>query len=293
MGPVLRFAPSPNGYLHAGHAYSAILNFDRARSQGGRFVLRIEDIDMSRCRPHFETAIYEDLAWLGIAWETPVRLQSEHLDEYRAVVDRLLAQGLLYPAFESRAEVAAAIAEQEAQGKAWPRDPDGAPLYPGSARTLAPAARERLIESGVPYALRLDMAAACRRLEAAGRWPLTWSEYGEGTEAVAVVAAPLAWGDVILARKETPTSYHLSVVVDDALQGISDVLRGQDLFHATAVQRLLQELLDLPEPVYRHHRLIPDPAGRKLAKSAGSTSLRQLREDGVAPGDVRRLLGLG
>ncbi|MGX1317323.1 glutamyl-Q tRNA(Asp) synthetase [Bradyrhizobium sp. USDA 377] len=289
MPPVFRFAPSPNGFLHLGHAYSALLNFDRARESGGRLLLRIEDIDATRCRPEYEAAIYEDLAWLGVAWETPVRRQSEHLSDYRAAFEKLSALGLVYPAFESRAEIARLVAAREAGGP-WPRDPDGAPLYPGDAKSLPADERARLIASGAPYALRLDMAAACRRI--AG---LNWNELGEGPdgERGTVPARPEAWGDVILARKETPTSYHLSVVVDDALQGVSEIVRGQDLFHATAVHRLLQVLLGLPEPAYRHHALIRDGEGRKLSKSSRSTGLRELRTAGATPASVRRLVGLG
>ncbi|OSI61916.1 MULTISPECIES: tRNA glutamyl-Q(34) synthetase GluQRS [Bradyrhizobium] len=287
--PVFRFAPSPNGYLHLGHAYSALLNSDRARETGGRLLLRIEDIDATRCRPEYETAIYEDLAWLGIAWETPVRRQSEHLDAYRTALDRLSALGLVYPAFESRAEIARLVKAREADGP-WPRDPDGVPLYPGAARSLSADERDRLIDTGAPYALRLDMAAACRR--AVG---LSWNELGEGPdgERGVVPARPEAWGDVIVARKKTPTSYHLSVVVDDALQDISEIVRGQDLFHATSVHRLLQVLLHLPEPVYRHHGLLRDERGRKLSKSTSSTGLRELRAGGATPAGIRRLVGLG
>ena len=287
--PVFRFAPSPNGLLHLGHAYSALLNFDRARETGGRLLLRIEDIDATRCRPEYETAIYEDLAWLGIAWETPVRRQSEHLDAYRTALDRLSALGLVYPAFESRAEIARLVKAREADGP-WPRDPDGVPLYPGAARSLSADERDRLIDTGAPYALRLDMAAACRR--AVG---LSWNELGEGPdgERGVVPARPEAWGDVIVARKKTPTSYHLSVVVDDALQDISEIVRGQDLFHATSVHRLLQVLLHLPEPVYRHHGLLRDERGRKLSKSTSSTGLRELRAGGATPAGIRRLVGLG
>ncbi|MGY3033114.1 glutamyl-Q tRNA(Asp) synthetase [Bradyrhizobium sp. USDA 4354] len=289
MPPVFRFAPSPNGLLHLGHAYSALLNLDRARETGGRLLLRIEDIDATRCRPEFEAAIYEDLAWLGIAWEMPVRRQSEHLADYRAALEKLFALGLVYPAFESRAEIGKLVAAREADGS-WPRDPDGAPLYPGDAKSLSADERTRLIASGVPYALRLDMRTACRR--AAG---LTWNELGEGPDAERgiVPARPEAWGDVILARKETPTSYHLSVVVDDALQGVSEIVRGQDLFYAASVHRLLQALLGLPEPAYRHHRLIRDEAGRKLSKSSRSTGLRELRAAGVTLAAIRQLVGLG
>jgi glutamyl-Q tRNA(Asp) synthetase len=286
--PVFRFAPSPNGYLHLGHAYSALLNYDLARQAGGRLLLRIEDIDTSRCRPEFETAIVQDLAWLGIEWETPVRRQSEHLDIYLDALNKLAAQGLVYPSFESRAEIARLVAQREANGP-WPRDPDGAPLYPGTAKSLSPGERTRLIDSGAPYALRLDMAAARAR---AGE--LDWVEQGEGPDGKtgAVTAQPHVWGDVILARKETPTSYHLSAVVDDALQGVTDVVRGQDLFRSTSVHRLLQKLLDLPQPAYRHHRLVLDAAGQKLSKSTRATGLRELRAQGATPGDIRRLVAL-
>jgi glutamyl-Q tRNA(Asp) synthetase len=286
--PVFRFAPSPNGYLHLGHAYSALLNFDLARRSGGRFLLRIEDIDVTRCKPEFETAIYQDLAWLGIAWQQPVRRQSEHFSDYRAALEKLIAQGLVYPGFESRAEIARMVALREAGGS-WPRDPDGAPLYPGAAKLLSPDQRARKLESGAAYALRLDIAAACAR---AG--DSSWVEHGEGPdgESGAVTARPQAWGDVILARKETPTSYHLSVVIDDALQGVTEVVRGQDLFWSTSVHRLLQQLLGLPQPAYRHHRLVPDAAGRKLSKSTQATGLRELRAGGATADDIRRLVGL-
>jgi glutamyl-Q tRNA(Asp) synthetase len=288
MPSVFRFAPSPNGPLHLGHAYSALYNFDRARQSGGRFLLRIEDIDPTRCRPEFEAAIYEDLAWLGLAWEVPVRRQSGHMSEYRRALATLSGQGLLYPSFESRAEIARLVAEREVNG-AWPRDPDGAPLYPGHARLLPEGERRRLIEQGAPYALRLDMDAALAR---AG--DLSWNEFGAGPEGESgrIAARPQAWGDVILARKEAPTSYHLSVVVDDAVQGITEVVRGEDLFHATSVHRLLQHLLGLGEPAYRHHRLIRDAAGHKLSKSTGSTGLRELRGSGATAADIRKQIGL-
>ena len=286
--PVFRFAPSPNGYLHLGHAYSALLNFDLATQTGGRFLLRIEDFDTARCKPEFEAAVYEDLGWLGISWEAPVLRQSEQLADYREAVDKLVGEGLLYPSFESRAEIATLVAQREALAP-WPRDPDGAPLYPGSANLLRSGERARLIEQGVPFALRLHMAAACAR---AGK--LDWTEQGGGPDAETgiVAARPQAWGDVILARKETPTSYHLSVVIDDALQGVSEVVRGQDLFWSTSVHRLLQALLGLPEPSYRHHRLVLDGAGRKLSKSTQSTGLRELRAGGATPADIRRMAGL-
>jgi glutamyl-Q tRNA(Asp) synthetase len=288
MPPVFRFAPSPNGFLHLGHAYSALLNFDLARASGGRFLLRIEDIDTVRCRPEFEAAIYQDLAWLGIDWEQPVRRQAEHFADYRRAIEQLSLRGLIYPSFESRAEIARLVAQKEANA-AWPRDPDGAPIYPGTAKLLAPDERARLLASGAPHALRLAMAAAC-----ALAGDLGWTEHGEGPagETGAVAARPQAWGDVILARKETPTSYHLCVVVDDALQGVTEVVRGADLFWSTSVHRLLQRLLDLPQPIYRHHRLILDGEGLKLSKSTRATALRELRDGGATPAAIRRLVGL-
>ncbi len=286
--PVFRFAPSPNGYLHLGHALSALLNADMASAAGGRLLLRIEDIDEARCRPEYEAAIYEDLAWLGLRWEQPVWRQSEHYEDYRAALAQLDALGLVYPSFESRAEIARLVAEREAHG-AWPRDPDGAPLYPGAAKTMAAAERARRMAAGEPYALRLDMAAAI-----ACTGPLSWEETGAGPlgESGSIAADPAAWGDVILARKETPTSYHLAVVVDDAAQGVSEVVRGRDLFHATSVHRLLQALLGCPAPRYHHHRLILDADGNKLSKSTLATGLRELRAQGATAADIRKAVGL-
>ena len=275
MQPVFRFAPSPNGELHLGHAYSAILDHDLCRQAGGGFLLRIEDIDRTRSRPEYEDGIRRDLAWLGLTWEEPVRRQSEHFDTYRAAVERLTAMGLLYPAFMSRAEIALAAVP-------W-RDPDGAPLYPGNDRDLDPEEAGRRIAAGAPYALRIRVDKA---IERAGN--LAWQEDGEGT----VAADPARWGDFIVARKEVPTSYHLAVVVDDAAQGVTHVVRGRDLYHATAAHVLLQRLLELPSPVYRHHRLITDALGRKLSKSDRDTSLRALREAGASPADIRRMVGL-
>ena len=284
--PVFRFAPSPNGRLHLGHALSALMNFDMARAAGGRFLLRIEDIDAARCRPDYEQAIYDDLAWLGITWEQPVRRQSMHFDDYRAALARLDALGLVYPSFESRGEIAGLVEAREMLAP-WPRDPDGVSLYPGAARTLSPAERRQRMETGAPYALRLDMAAATARTGA-----LTWTESGRDSEAGLVAAAPQAWGDVVLARKDMPTSYHLAVVVDDARQGVTDVVRGQDLFWSTSVHRVLQALFGLPAPTYHHHRLILDAEGKKLSKSTRATALRSLREGGATAADIRRMVGL-
>jgi glutamyl-Q tRNA(Asp) synthetase len=286
---ILRFAPSPNGHLHLGHAYSALLNFDMARALGGRLLLRIEDIDTQRCRPEFEAAIHEDLRWLGMAWDEPVRRQSEHFADYADAVAKLEARGLLYPSFESRSEIAALVAERDSQGR-WPRDPDGVPLYPGRARAMPAVERERRRRTGEPFALRLAMDAAVAQAGV-----LTWRETGSGPQGQSgsVTATPQRWGDVVLARKELPTSYHLAVVMDDALQGVTDVVRGQDLFWATGVHRLLQTLLGLPEPTYHHHRLVLDAEGRKLSKATQATSLRELRATGLSAADIRRMVGLG
>jgi glutamyl-Q tRNA(Asp) synthetase len=278
---VFRFAPSPTGYLHLGHAYSALLDFELCRQAGGRFLLRIEDTDLARCRPEFEAAIYDDLRWLGLDWEEPVRRQSEHFPEYRVALDRLTAQGLTYPSFMSRAEI-----EVATRDPAWPRDPDGTPLYSGAERTLGPTEVAARIAAGAPLSQRLAMDRA-----AAMAGPLTWIEEGVG-ERQTLPADPAAWGDVVIARKETPTSYHLAVVVDDAGQGVTNVVRGCDLYHATSVHVLLQKLLGLPSPAYHHHRLILDTSGRKLSKSDRSTSLRSLRAAGKTPADVRRMVGL-
>ncbi len=269
-----RFAPSPNGFLHLGHAYSALLNFALARESGGRFLLRIEDIDLARARPEYEAAIYEDLAWLGLDWERPVRRQSEHFGDYADALARLDAIGLLYPCACTRGEIAKAAGENP------PRDPDGAPLYPGTCRGAARGPfREILAAGGV--ALRLDMAKALKRLSAEAE-ALSWRELGQGE----IAAQPERWGDVVLARKDTPTSYHLAVVVDDALQGVTDVVRGADLKPATGLHRLLQRLLGLPAPRYRHHALLLCEEGEKLSKSRSSKSLRDLRGTGVSAASV-------
>lgn len=284
---VFRFAPSPNGRLHLGHALSAILNHDMARAAGGRFLLRIEDIDVTRCTPELERAVLDDLAWLGLDWEQPVRRQSEHTGSYRAALDRLIARGLVYPAAMTRGEVKAEVAQAEREGRTWPRDPDGAPLYPPRDRLLDETARAELVRTAPRIAYRLDMARAVAEVGKA----LTWTETGDG-ETRTILADPIAFGDVILWRSDAPSSYHLSVVLDDAAQGVTHVVRGLDLYHATSVHRLLQRLLELPEPVYHHHRLITDRDGRKLSKSADDTGLAELRASGLSPEDVRRLVDL-
>jgi glutamyl-Q tRNA(Asp) synthetase len=284
--PVFRFAPSPNGYLHLGHALSALIDFEMARALNGRFLLRIEDIDAARCRPKFEQAVYEDLAWLGITWEEPVRRQSEHLDDYGAALATLQAEGLIYPSFESRGEIARYVAEHTRAP--WPHDPDGALLYPGLSKKLSSEERASRVASEA-YALRLDMNAALARTGS-----LTWVETGADPkqDRETRMAEPEKWGDVVLARKDTPTSYHLSVVVDDAAQGVTHVVRGQDLYQATSVHRVLQALLGLPAPLYHHHRLILDAEGKKLSKSTHATALRELRQQGKTSADIRRIVGL-
>jgi glutamyl-Q tRNA(Asp) synthetase len=285
-----RFAPSPNGELHLGHAYSALLNQKLANTAGGRLLLRIEDIDTTRCTPQFEAGVFADLKWLGLGWEEPVRRQSEHFAEYEAVLDRLIRMELVYPAFMSRGDIRAFITDSEKRGRDWPRDPDGVPLYPPADKALPVKERKRRIAENAPFAWRMDVGAAVARV---GK-DLAWTEFTDETLSAtrSVEARPQYWGDVIVARRDIPTSYHLAVVTDDALQGVSHVVRGQDLFSATGVQRLLQELLGLPQPAYFHHRLILGPDGRKLSKSLGDTGLGRLRKAGASPDDIRRIIGL-
>jgi glutamyl-Q tRNA(Asp) synthetase len=283
-----RFAPSPNGALHLGHAYSALLNRKLAGQAGGRLLLRIEDIDTTRSTAAFEAGIHRDLEWLGIEWEKPVRRQSEHFADYRAALDRLVEQDVVYPAFMSRGEIRAFIAGSGE--KNWPHDPDGAPLYPSADRALSRRERNRRIADGLPFAWRLNVEAAVERV---GK-DLSWEEFADETlsSTTPIDARPQDWGDVVVARRDVSTSYHLAVVVDDALQGVSHVVRGRDLYLATAVQRLLQELLGLPAPRYLHHRLILGPDGRKLSKSLKDTGLATLREAGVTPAEIAAMVGL-
>lgn len=285
----VRFAPSPNGPLHLGHAYSALFTEHAAKSLGARLIVRMEDIDCRRCRPEFAEAALFDLNWLGIRSHEPVRYQSRHMDVYRSALERLREMRLLYPCFASRMEIRNAIA-----GRAnHPADPDGSPIYPGLCKNMADEERARRIMAGHPYSLRLDLERALSAARKAGSALLTFTEEGSGPagEAGTLAIRPELWGDVVLARKDIGVSYHIAVVVDDALQGISHVTRGHDLFHATHIHRLLQVILELPEPRYRHHRLIGDAAGRKLSKSAGDTGLRTLREQGVSAAEIRAELG--
>ncbi len=283
---VTRFAPSPTGFLHLGHAHAALFAQQAARKAGGRFLLRIEDIDQSRCRPHYEAAITEDLRWLGLAWDGPVMRQSDRFAVYRRALERLQGRGLLYPCFCTRKDIRREIADAGRAPHGPPaQGPDG-PLYPGTCRALGEDERRARIAAGQAYALRLDVAAA---IAAAG--PLTWTEHGRGLAGAAVPAEPEIHGDVVLGRKDVPASYHLAVTLDDAEQGVTLVTRGEDLAPATHVHRLLQALLDLPVPAWHHHGLIADAAGRRLAKRADAQAIRALREEGLSPAAVRALAG--
>lgn len=286
--PVLRFAPSPNGRLHLGHALSALTNERLARTMGGRLLLRIEDIDRERCTPALDVALREDLAWLGIAFDGDVRRQSEHFADYRVALEDLRRRGLVYPCFCSRQEVrAAAAARAAASGEPWATDPDGAPLYPLACRASALGEGAREIET--PHVLRLDLE---RALAAVGE-DLGYGVFDALGGVTRVVAQPRRWGDVVLARKDVPTSYHLAVVLDDALQGVTHVVRGRDLEAATDIHVLLQRLLGLPTPLYLFHQVLADAEGRKLAKSRGSESLADLMARGLTPDQIRRDLGFG
>lgn len=268
-----RFAPSPTGLLHRGHAYAALIAFRRAAREGGRFLLRIEDIDQTRCRPEFVDQLLNDLSWLGLKWEEPVLFQSTRFDAYASALDTLQQKGILYPCFCTRADIRR---EVEAAPSA-PHGPDG-PVYPGTCRALAPDEVSKNTEAGLPYAWRLDIAKA----RAVVGKTLSWRDERAGD----IEAKPEVFGDVVIARKDTPTSYHLAVVVDDAFQGVSHVVRGVDLFEATHIHRLLQALLNLSTPIYHHHDLLLDETGERLAKRRGSESLKSLREQGVSKEQV-------
>jgi len=281
MKIVTRFAPSPTGYLHMGHAYSAMLAWKQAMDSDGHFILRMEDIDQSRCLPEFEDGIREDLSWLGLSWDVPVRRQSDHFDDYAAILERLYSRELLYPCFCTRKEIMAEVA----RSKSAPHGPDG-PAYPGTCKHMSASDRDNHFTAEKPYALRLNMEKALAGVNLSN---LTFLERDKGH----IQCDPSAFGDVVLARKDTPTSYHLAVTLDDALQGINLVVRGQDLFEATHIHRLLQHLLDLPTPEYLHHGLVSDMKGRRLSKRDKDATIRSLRENGYSLEEVKKLSGFG
>lgn len=276
---VTRFAPSPTGHLHLGSAYSALFAERSAREQGGRFLLRIEDIDQERCKAEFEADMIEDLKWLGLEWEEPVRRQSDHMDDYQNAIRALDEMGLVYPCFCSRKEIRAEI-KAASSAPHFSQGPEG-PLYPGTCRHMETSRREDRMQAGDPFVLRLKSSDAMKQ---AG--PLTWFDLEKGRQTVSMEAL----GDVVLARKDTPTSYHVSVTVDDHIQGITRVTRGDDLFAVTPVHRLLQALLGYPEPEYHHHTLLCEPDGQRLSKRDKSLSVRYLRDQGKSPEQVREIV---
>lgn len=279
---ITRFAPSPTGRLHIGHAFSALFGFRRARDAGGIFILRIEDIDEGRCRPEFEDGIYEDLRWLGLSWPAPVRRQSVHMDDYKHALQKLTAIDVLYPCFCTRKD----IQDEIARAASAPHGPEGA-LYPGTCRHLNEAQRTENMSAGKAYAYRLDLAKAIAYLRGLNKWPLTWFDHGKGEQ----IATPEILGDVVLARKDVAASYHLSVTVDDHLQGVTIVTRGEDLFYASHLHRLLQELLGLNVPTWHHHPLLLDTEGKRFAKRNNSVTLQHLREvEGKTPDDIMRMI---
>jgi glutamyl-Q tRNA(Asp) synthetase len=274
---VTRFAPSPTGYLHLGTVYSALFTENAARETDGRFLVRIEDTDQSRCRQEFEDQILDDLRWLGLTWEEPIRRQSAHLNSYKSAIENLGTQGLIYPCFCTRKEI---LEEIDTAGVA-PHGPDG-PVYPGTCRGLSEAEREEKISAGMAYALRVDIEKAHVRTG-----EITWYDRDKGE----VIAHPERFGDVVVARKDGWPSYHLAVTWDDHLQGITLVTRGNDLFEATDIHRLLQALLNLDTPEYHHHKLLLDPQGRRLAKRDKDVNIKSLREAGKTPDDVKMMCG--
>lgn len=281
----LRFAPSPNGYLHLGHAYSALVNANIARQFGGQLILRMENIDVTRCKTIFEQAIVEDLSWLGLTFDEPIRRQSEHFGAYQTALDELVKLGLVYPSFLSRGEVREKIKAANSGGQKWPHDPDGTPLYPTDERSLPSLKVRRLMDENVPYSWRLNMDLALKHYGE----NLYWQEF-DGNITHKVKAHPELWGDVILARKDIPTSYHLAVVVDDAVQNITHIVRGKDLFQATSVHCLLQKIFGFNTPLYYHHPLVLNEDGQKLSKTNNDTSLHYLREQGLTADDIIRSL---
>lgn len=273
---ITRFAPSPTGFLHLGHAYSALLGFRTARKHSGQFILRIEDIDTTRCRPEFEAAIFEDLSWLGLSWQEPVRRQSDHLNDYKKALNRLIKMDLVYPCFCTRAEIKAEIEKSQSAPHGL-----GGPLYPGTCRDFSVEDQNKKVSEGLPFAFRLNTAKAVEMVEN----DLYFSEKGKK-----INARPELQGDVVLARKDTPTSYNLSAVLDDHLQGVSHIIRGEDLLHATHIHCLLQRLLGLRPPEYFHHKLLVGPDGRRFAKRDKSLTLQTLRREGKTVSEIDALI---
>ena len=276
---VFRFAPSPNGELHLGHAYCALLNKKLARACEGKLLLRIENIDTARCTPELEHQMLKDLEWIGFEWDEPPRRQSDHFEDYRDALEILKQKNLVYPSLLSRKEIRDMIAGAQSAGTNWPRDPDGVPLYPGKERTLSATRKETIITGEQPYSFRLDMAKALSQYDQ----KLAWFENDQGW----ITANPRSWGDVILARKDTPASYHLCCVIDDHLQGVTDVVRGKDIHAATSIHVLLQDIFGFSQPSYLHHDLIVDDRGEKLSKSERPAGLRALRESGMSAQDLQ------
>ena len=292
--PALRFAPSPTGELHIGHALSALTTWDWAQRLGGRFLLRIEDIDTGRAREHLIDQIFEDLTWLGLAWETPELRQSDHFSDYQIAARKLEDMGLLYPCFATRSEIRAEVQRRKMQGLSLPRDPDGTTVYPGLHKGLPAEEIAGRREKGEPYALRRDMTRAIDRArELTGEAEIKYTALDRDGAERSVVADPARWGDAVIVRKDVPASYHLAVVVDDHRQGITHVTRGKDLEAATDLHRLLQVLFGFDAPLYHHHRLLLDESGAKLAKRMGSESIRALREKGLTPLDIRQMIAAG
>ena len=277
---ITRFAPSPTGYMHLGHAFSALNAWQRARDAGGQFLLRLEDIDPTRCRPEYAAAIQEDLAWLGLYWDGAVRVQSAHLPDYQDVLSAMTDRKLLYPCFCTRAE----IMREVAASAGAPHGPDGAPLYPGTCRRLTPSERGDRVAANERFALRLNMQAALQATQ--GRGGLFFDEEAEGL----VACHPERFGDIVLARKDAPASYHLCVTHDDALQGVTLVTRGMDLKPATDLHRLLQVLMNWPAPRYAHHRLVAGGDGSRLAKRHGAATLRSYRAEGASARAIREMI---
>ena len=292
--PIFRFAPSPNGYLHPGHAYAALFNQKICRAHNGIMLLRMENTDIGRSKETYEKAILEDLAWIGFEWQGEVRRQSEHFDCYQNKLDDLRRAGFAYPSFLSRREIRGVVEKREKDNDGdWPRDPDGALHYPGIGREFDEATRKKLQAENPNFAMRLDINAATRKISSDLNWrEMQCDDSGAELNLEQIKCAPERWGDVILGRKDIPASYHLACVIDDGLQNVTHVVRGKDIYHATSIHRVLQELLRIEPPIYCHHDLLLDGDGEKLSKRHGDKSLRELRDEGLLPSNIHRMIGL-